>query len=43
MRLTNYLLLTILMIAFAIYGFQEIGMSIQNSASDTAEKIRKAR
>ena len=41
MRLTNYLLLTILVIAFAIYGFKEIGKSITDRTGRTADQIRK--
>lgn len=43
MRLTNYLLLTVLVIVIAILVLPEIGKSIQNSANGTAEKIRSTR
>jgi len=41
MTLTNKLLLTILMILFAISGFQYIGKSINQSMLRTAEQIRE--
>lgn len=43
MRPTNYLLLTVLTILIAIYGFQQIGKSINQRMFRTAEKIESVR
>lgn len=41
MKLTNYLLLTVLAIVLAFYGFNEIGKVLIQSANNTAEQIRR--
>jgi len=43
MRLTNYLLLTVLVIALAIYVIPEIGNSITLRTQITAKQIKEAR